>query len=104
MIPSYILLESDPVFMEIEQTIKAKPTEAKSVNSIYIFVIKSNGTPVKRWGMWYNLIKSLKLTNIFKCWISEVHQDLCYADHLKTILRFDQIVQLFVMIKTSSNW
>lgn len=42
-------LESDPVFMEIEQTIKAKPTEAKSVNSIYIFVIKSNGKPVKRW-------------------------------------------------------
>lgn len=42
-------LESDPVFMEIEQTIKAKPDEAKSVNSIYVFVIKCDGKPVKRW-------------------------------------------------------
>ena len=41
--------ESDPVFMEIEQTIKAKPDEAKSVNSIYVFVIKCDGKPVKRW-------------------------------------------------------
>ena len=42
-------LESDPVFHEIEQTVKAKPQEAKAVNSIYIFVIKQNGKPVKRW-------------------------------------------------------
>ena len=41
--------ESDPVFHEIEQTVKAKPQEAKAVNSIYIFVIKQNGKPVKRW-------------------------------------------------------
>ena len=41
--------ESDPVFMEIEQTIKAKPDEAKAVNSIYVFVIKCDGKPVKRW-------------------------------------------------------
>ena len=35
--------------MEIEQTIKMKPEEAKSVNSVYIFVIKLDGKPVKRW-------------------------------------------------------
>ena len=35
--------------MEIEQTIKAKPEEAKSVNSVYIFIIKQDGKPVKRW-------------------------------------------------------
>ena len=37
------------MFHEIEQTIKAKPQEAKAVNSIYIFVIKQDGKPVKRW-------------------------------------------------------
>ena len=35
--------------MEIENTIKAKPDQAKTVNSVYIFVIKSGGKPVKRW-------------------------------------------------------
>ena len=46
---SFLTLESDPVFMEIENTIKAKPDQAKTVNSVYIFVIKSGGKPVKRW-------------------------------------------------------
>lgn len=46
--------ESDPVFHEIEQTVKAKPQEAKAVNSIYIFIIKQNGKPVKRWRKSYH--------------------------------------------------
>ena len=46
---SQFYAESDPVFHEIEQTVKAKPQEAKAVNSIYIFIIKQNGKPVKRW-------------------------------------------------------
>ena len=42
--------------MEIEQTIKAKPEEAKTVNSIYIFVIKHEGKPVKRWRELFNRV------------------------------------------------
>ena len=44
--------------MEIEQTIKAKPEEAKSVNSVYIFIIKQNGKPVKRWRKYTSLLLS----------------------------------------------
>ena len=64
--------------MEIEQTVKAKPAEAKAVNSIYVFVIKSGGKPVKRWGniITYNTLhilyptgcpkKSCQAVGIFK--------------------------------------
>ena len=42
---------SDMVFAEIQNTVKAKPAEAKAVNSIYLFVIKLDGKPAKKWGM-----------------------------------------------------
>ena len=45
----YNLIVSDPVFAEIGQTIQAKPDQAKAVNSVYLFVIKTEGQPVKRW-------------------------------------------------------
>ena len=35
--------------MEIDNTIRAKPEQANAVNSVYIFMIKSGGKPVKRW-------------------------------------------------------
>ena len=37
------------MFAEIGQTIQVKPDQAKAVNSVYLFVIKSDGQPVKRW-------------------------------------------------------
>merc|ERR1712013_796492 len=47
--PSSVLLLSDQVFKEIEMTIQAKPEEASKVNTVYLFIIKQGGTPVKRW-------------------------------------------------------
>ena len=38
------------VFKEILRTITEKPDEAKKVNSTYLFLIKKNNKPTKRWG------------------------------------------------------
>ena len=46
-------LMSDLVFGEIEATILARPDAALAVNAIFLFVVKQEGTPVKRFGKLY---------------------------------------------------
>jgi hypothetical protein len=47
--PAAVELVSDQVFNEIAITIEMNPEEALKVNSVFLFVIKLAGSPVKRW-------------------------------------------------------
>ena len=42
-------LVSDQVFAEIGLTIQMKPGEARKVDTVFLFVIKRGGSPIKRW-------------------------------------------------------
>ena len=45
-----VALMSDEVFEEIKNRVQADPAAARKVNSSYLFIIKKDGEPRKRWG------------------------------------------------------
>ena len=44
-----ILAVSDAVFEEIAASLQSRPERAATVNSTFMFLIKLEGVPVKRW-------------------------------------------------------